>query len=1208
MATNRIFLNKPTGLTLEFACAPEGSFESIVSWQTGSEEEKRSFASLPNGDPFVVGQKYVFYAREEDPELRNPRGYDYVGEVTYDGFGEPIYDLQKVTNNGRHTDRVINAAGFEMPSLETIEETTVLLSVKTTTTVENGQTIVSKKIVQIALEDVVTGSGPTVPNRPPVVLNPIGNQVGVVGQPKTIPVRKSFFSDPDGDALTILVTGLPTGMAYSEAGEQVEGSPSQAGTFNPTITVKSLGGQESYSFQFTVTNPENANVPPSLVAPLPVITVTTGAPFAPDPLTAALFTDANGVASVVYTPSLGEHPAGVNVVNGGTQLTINIATPGTYTIPVIATDTTGLFSVVNQTIVAMAPAGNPLTMLAPNYGGSDGALQMNVSGGNGSQIYYRIASPAIRAEWGLSRDFNVPAQYRNGTQLLLEAMQSGVIVNRTFTTSSGTANQPPTPGKGLANQTATVGTYFNYTHTVDAATDPEQGLISYIPQPGMPDWMSYGTTARSWFGTPTAPGSFVIKLRCQDPVSAYIILEYTLTVVANPTPPPTGTVVNGSKVKTDVGSNGVNVLLTPKSPGDGLLVNLSRVDGTPISGTTPWNGPWNSDGWYPAYSLPDEPGYSLAKLFIGTNLVTGGQPLKIKVKKSGNELIETFTFTPNPADNDDEVLSSTLAARGPVKNSSQVSMSAITGVSFGGANFQFPSNRFTHPDGLVLTWSLHALTSGNVETTLYAWGSFNASTQQFTGTAPAVGTYKLRLKVTDPNGQTAVDDFVFNSTAIITNPGSTAPTDNVRRLYSTIHGHDDGENPEYDNQFMDFLDLGLSAGANELRLTYLSFWTINPTRWQKYDKWFNKAAIANVPISVHFSIIFYEHKLPSWLPKSKCQQFHNGGYPDQFFPSLSFLRGGATGLQRVWETADYKAGNPFFELHHRWIKPFLDHFGSINGKVSIGCATTQENNYSTGVLIGTGASVNAYSGLEPLQQQKFVQWCQAKGLNYSALPYPANWNIFDSFADQGVGKAACIMRNEDCRLLQEWFEWIIRNHDPSIRIMTDIADGWNRQSVLYGNTHLKTLTSTCEAHKRNLTTVNSWQLGGMQARSMGKKTGAEIDGSLTRDDEYVSGYGTGAGVVAFLDFMNNVKQGMQSGIDEISIFAMNNYPDLFVRTIEWLGDEGLIGSACPAYTPTVTVDWFAEKTRRGHEQNQFDWGSLRDAGEKVHFNVIEESL
>ncbi|MBO0938233.1 putative Ig domain-containing protein [Fibrella sp. HMF5335] len=68
------------------------------------------------------------------------------------------------------------------------------------------------------------------PNRAPIVANPIVDQAITVSQATTVAIPASTFSDPDGDALTVSVTGAPVGLTYDPVRRLLRGTPALIGS------------------------------------------------------------------------------------------------------------------------------------------------------------------------------------------------------------------------------------------------------------------------------------------------------------------------------------------------------------------------------------------------------------------------------------------------------------------------------------------------------------------------------------------------------------------------------------------------------------------------------------------------------------------------------------------------------------------------------------------------------------------------------------------------------------------------------------------------------------------------------------------------------------------------------------------------------------------------------------------------------------------
>lgn len=86
-------------------------------------------------------------------------------------------------------------------------------------------------------------------NSPPTI-SPIGNQTATVGSSVNVLVNAT---DPDGNALSFSATGLPPGPQIGLTTGRITGAPTQAGTYNVTVTANDgNGGTDTVSFTWTV--------------------------------------------------------------------------------------------------------------------------------------------------------------------------------------------------------------------------------------------------------------------------------------------------------------------------------------------------------------------------------------------------------------------------------------------------------------------------------------------------------------------------------------------------------------------------------------------------------------------------------------------------------------------------------------------------------------------------------------------------------------------------------------------------------------------------------------------------------------------------------------------------------------------------------------------------------------------------------------------
>ena len=149
--------------------------------------------------------------------------------------------------------------GLDVPTLRDVFATAPYLhdgsapTIAAAISAHNGVTLSATDLTNLAayVEQIgaqeTTAPAPAA-NRAPVLTNP-GNQNHAVGAAVSLALTAS---DPDGNALTLTATGLPTGLTINSGPRTITGSPTTLGTYNATVTASDGALSASQSFTWTI--------------------------------------------------------------------------------------------------------------------------------------------------------------------------------------------------------------------------------------------------------------------------------------------------------------------------------------------------------------------------------------------------------------------------------------------------------------------------------------------------------------------------------------------------------------------------------------------------------------------------------------------------------------------------------------------------------------------------------------------------------------------------------------------------------------------------------------------------------------------------------------------------------------------------------------------------------------------------------------------
>ncbi len=481
----------------------------------------------------------------------------------------------------------------------------------------------------------------TAANMVPTVANVIPAQAATLGTAFEYIFPANTFNDADGDSLTYTAmqtdgsmdSALPTWLVFTAAERKftVAADAGEVGTLMVKVTASDgMGGLVSDTFDIVVSEADTAPAfADSATIANKIFTVDTE-------ITAFTLPEATGgndTISYALTPDL---PTGLNVDTGTRMVSgtpTAAAAEATYTWRASDGDTNTANS--DSSALTFMLTVNKATLAKP----TNLALKANSSTRTGFTVTWdaveNAAGYTATATQG-SNSFTGTVDTRGTTP---EAVFTGLTASTTYTvtvTATGdanyaaseasdgfevttTANQIPTVGTAIPDQTATVDTAFEYIFPADTFSDADSDSLTYTATKSddsalSSTWLTFTASERKLAGTPQAgdTGTLMVKVTASDGMGGSVSDTFNIVVSEADTAPAfadSATIANKIfTVDTEItaftlpeatgGNDTISYALTPDLPA-GLSLNEStrEVSGTPTAAAAAATYTWRaSDG------------------------------------------------------------------------------------------------------------------------------------------------------------------------------------------------------------------------------------------------------------------------------------------------------------------------------------------------------------------------------------------------------------------------------------------------------------------------------------------------------------------------------------------------------------------------------------------------------------------------------------
>ena len=370
------------------------------------------------------------------------------------------------------------------------------------------------------------------PNRAPRPVGTIPPQTVTAGGTTTVNAA-TYFSDPDGDALTYSAASSNTSVARtSVSGSTVTITGASVGSASITVTARDPDGlTATQTARVTVSQPNRA---PRPVGTIPPQTITAGGTTTVN--AATYFSDPDGDALTYSAASSNASVARTSV--SGSTVTITGASVGSASITVTARDPDGLTATQRFSVTVPQPnrAPRPVGTIPPQTITAGGTTTVNAatyfSDPDGDALTYSAASSnasVTRTSVSGSTVTITGASAGSASVTVTARDPDGLTATQTARVTVSQPNRAPRPVGTIPSQTITA----DGTTTVNAATyfsDPDGDALTYSAASSNASVARTSVSGSTVTITGASVGSASVTVTARDPDGLTATQRFAVTV------------------------------------------------------------------------------------------------------------------------------------------------------------------------------------------------------------------------------------------------------------------------------------------------------------------------------------------------------------------------------------------------------------------------------------------------------------------------------------------------------------------------------------------------------------------------------------------------------------------------------------------------------------------------------------------------------